>query len=237
MSVAETLQKNLSSIHDSIAAACQRSGRDPSSVRLVAVTKYAEWEWVQELSRLHSTFGENRPQQLAERQALLPQVEWHLIGQLQRNKVKQALQHAAMIHSVDSLRLLQEIVKVARGLNLRPRLLLQVNVSGEESKSGFTPDELRSSWPEITEHSESVSIEGLMTMAPETDDLSIVRPVFAGLRLLRDELAVRPESQQRRISLPELSMGMSGDYVPAIEEGATLVRIGSRVFEGCEVQP
>ncbi len=150
MSVAETLQKNLSSILDSIAAACQRSGRDPSSVRLVAVTKYAEWEWVQELSRLHSTFiGENRPQQLAERQALLPQVEWHLIGQLQRNKVKQALQHAAMIHSVDSLRLLQEIVKVARGLNLRPRLLLQVNVSGEESKSGFTPDELRSSWPEI----------------------------------------------------------------------------------------
>ncbi len=243
MSVAETLQKNLTSIHDSIAAACQRSGRDPSSVRLVAVTKYAEWEWVQELSRLHSTFGENRPQQLAERQALLPQVEWHLIGQLQRNKVKQALQHAAMIHSVDSLRLLQEIVKVVceicrsrsslvLGLNLRPRLLLQVNVSGEESKSGFTPDELRSSWPEITEHSESVSIEGLMTMAPETDDLSIVRPVFAGLRLLRDELAVRPESQQRRISLPELSMGMSGDYVPAIEEGATLVRIGSRVFEG-----
>ena len=266
MFVAETLQKNLSSIHDSIAAACQRSGRDPSSVRLVAVTKYAEWEWVQELSRLHSTFGENRPQQLAERQALLPQVEWHLIGQLQRNKVKQALQHAAMIHSVDSLRLLQEIVKVARsevakkmgqaphkaeqspcfeglrsepvpffrglGLNLRPRLLLQVNVSGEESKSGFTPDELRSSWSEITEHSESVSIEGLMTMAPETDDLSIVRPVFAGLRTLRDELAVRPESQQRRISLPELSMGMSGDYVPAIEEGATLVRIGSRVFEG-----
>lgn len=232
MSVAETLQKNLSSIHDSIAAACQRSGRDPSSMRLVAVTKYAEWEWVQELSRLHVTFGENRPQQLAERQTLLPQVEWHLIGQLQRNKVKQALQHAAMIHSVDFLRLLQEIVKVARGLNLRPRLLLQVNVSGEESKSGFTPDELRSSWPEIAEHSESVSIEGLMTMAPETDDLSIVRPVFAGLRTLRDELAVRPESQQRRISLPELSMGMSGDYVPAIEEGATLVRIGSRVFEG-----
>lgn len=232
MSVAEALQKNLSSIHDSIAAACQRSGRDPSSVRLVAVTKYADWQWVQELSRLHGTFGENRPQQLAERQALLPQVEWHLIGQLQRNKVKQALQHAAMIHSVGSLRLLQEIVKVARGLNLRTRLLLQVNVSGEESKSGFTPDELRSSWLQIAEYSEFVSIDGLMTMAPETDDLSIVRPVFAGLRTLRDELAVRPESQQRRISLPELSMGMSGDYVPAIEEGATLVRIGSRVFEG-----
>lgn len=232
MSVAETLQKNLTSIHDSIAAACQRSGRDPSSVRLVAVTKYAEWQWVQELSRLHSTFGENRPQQLAERQALLPHVEWHLIGQLQRNKVKQALQHAMMIHSVDSLRLLQEIVKVARGLNLRPRLLLQVNVSGEESKSGFSPEELGSSWPEIAQHSESVSIEGLMTMAPETDDLSIICPIFAGLRMLRDELAARPESQQCRISLPELSMGMSGDYVPAIEEGATLVRIGSRVFEG-----
>ncbi|MFN9719436.1 MAG: YggS family pyridoxal phosphate-dependent enzyme [Planctomycetota bacterium] len=232
MSVSETLQKNLKSIRDSIAAACHGVGRHPCSVRLVAVTKYAEWEWVQELSRLHSTFGENRPQQLAERQALLPQVEWHLIGQLQRNKVKQALQHAAMIHSVDSLRLLQEIVKAAHGLKVRPSLLLQVNVSGEESKSGFASDELRSLWPEITEHVESVSIEGLMTMAPETDDLSIVRPVFAGLRMLRNELAAHPDSRQRRISLPELSMGMSGDYVPAIEEGATLVRIGSRVFAG-----
>ena len=120
MSIADTLQANLDAIRSEIAAACLRSSRDPSNVRLVAVTKYAEWPWVQELSRLHTTFGENRPQQLAERQPLLPHVEWHLIGQLQRNKVRPALLHAAMIHSVDSVRLLERIA-------LRRIALVRVN--------------------------------------------------------------------------------------------------------------
>lgn len=228
------LQANLSAVRNQIADACQRSGRDAASVQLVAVTKYAQWEWVQALSRLHSVFGENRPQQLSERHALLPDVQWHLIGQLQRNKVKLALQHAALIHSVDSLRLLSRIIEVGQSVSMRPRILLQANVTGEASKSGFRPDELRDAWPEILAGSERIQIEGLMTMAADSDDPETARPAFQSLRRLRDELASRMDSQQHHVSLTELSMGMSGDFVQAVEEGATLVRIGSRLFEGME---
>lgn len=264
MTLSQTLQSNLAAIHADIAAACERSKRDPANVRLVVVTKYAQWPWVEELSRLHQTFGENRPQRLVERQPMLPAVEWHLIGQLQRNKVRPALLHAAMIHSVDSLKLLERIAQVAtelkkvsgtleaagdatantvpessrHGVQITadrvPRLLLQVNVSGEASKSGFAPDELRSSWPGILSFASRVPIVGLMTMAEEFADPEHARPTFRALRELRDELAARDDSRSAGVALPELSMGMSGDFVPAVEAGATLVRIGSRVFAGLE---
>jgi pyridoxal phosphate enzyme (YggS family) len=234
MAITEILKRNLHSILQEIDSACRRSGRATESVQLVAVTKYAEWAWVQALSTLHCAFGENRPQQLSERQPLLPDVEWHLIGQLQRNKVRLALEHAAMIHSVDSLRLLERIAEVALSLKIQPRILLQVNVSGESAKSGFSAEELYAAWPAVLDFADQVRIEGLMTMAAESENPEDARPVFRLLRELRDTLTARADSVDAGLSLPELSMGMSGDFVPAVEEGATLIRIGSKIFEGLQ---
>ncbi|MEQ9410533.1 MAG: YggS family pyridoxal phosphate-dependent enzyme [Fuerstiella sp.] len=228
----ETLSTNLATVHSQIAAACSRSGRSPDAIRLVAVTKYAEWPWVQALASLHSIFGENRPQQLAERAPRLPDVQWHLIGQLQRNKARLAVQHAAMIHSIDSLKLLSRLADVASEMQRFPELLLQVNVSGEESKSGFAVDELVEAWPRIAALSRTLNIVGLMTMAPASEDPEAARPTFRHLAELRDRLTRMPPSADYGLTLPELSMGMSGDYVVALEEGATIVRIGSRLFEG-----
>ncbi|MCA9060462.1 MAG: YggS family pyridoxal phosphate-dependent enzyme [Planctomycetaceae bacterium] len=225
------LQQNLQQIQFQIAEACRRSSRDPGDIRLVAVTKYAQWEWVTALAGLHSVFGENRPQQLAERQQLLPDVQWHLIGQLQRNKVRLALQHAACIHSVDSLKLLERIALIAEELNIRPPVLLEVNISGEESKSGFSAAELRSCWDQIIDVARHMQISGMMTMAPASDDPQAARPYFTALRELRDVLQQRSPAE---ICLNELSMGMSGDFEIAVEEGATLVRIGSALFEGLD---
>ena len=226
------IERNLQQLKLQIEQACVRSRRMPSSVQIVAVTKYAEWSWVEALSQLHGVFGENRPQQLAEREALLPNIEWHLIGQLQRNKVKLALQHASVIHSVDSLRLLKRIAEVGRELDILPRVLLQVNVTGEASKSGFTPEELRSAWAQLLQLARLIRIDGLMTMARPSEDPEDARPAFSALRRLRDELAGRSESQDATVRLPDLSMGMSHDFAQAVEEGATLIRVGSRLFEG-----
>jgi pyridoxal phosphate enzyme (YggS family) len=232
--VREQLSQNLNAILDEMHSACQRSGRDKSSVRLVAVTKYAEWPWVQELRCLYQTFGENRPQQLADRQEMLPEVEWHLIGQLQRNKVRLALQHATLIHSIDSLKLLERIEETASSMNKDAQVLLQVNASGEASKSGFTLEEIINEWPAILATTSRTRIIGLMTMAAESENPEEARPTFRKLRQLRDHLAAREDSREAGILLPELSMGMSGDFIPAIEEDATLVRIGSRIFQGLQ---
>jgi pyridoxal phosphate enzyme (YggS family) len=232
--VSQILHANLTAIIGEIHAACGRAGRSPNEVRLVVVTKYADWVWAEELSRLHDTFGENRPQQLADRQVRLPNVDWHLIGQLQRNKAKLAVQHAAMIHSVDSMKLLEKISETASSLNVRPEILLQVNISGEATKSGFSPEGLVNHWSDILMWRNFFQLGGLMTIAPDTDDPESARPWFRLLRQLRDQLASRSDSRQAGLLLPELSMGMSGDFVPAIEEGATLVRIGSRVFAGLD---
>ncbi|MCA9033810.1 MAG: YggS family pyridoxal phosphate-dependent enzyme [Planctomycetaceae bacterium] len=234
--IRSVIETNLRDVRGQIAAAQARSENAADVVQVVAVTKYANWDWVQALSSLHDVFGENRPQQLAERQNLMPRMQWHLIGQLQRNKARLAVSHASVIHSIDSIRLLARIVEIASENRSEscPSLLLQVNVTGEASKSGFSPDELRSTWDEILAFSGSVPIVGLMTMAEDTDDPGEARPAFTALRLLRDELAERSNSSGTALPLPHLSMGMSGDFVPAVEEGATLVRIGSRLFQGLE---
>jgi len=232
ITILDQLKQNLDAIHDQMRSASDRAGRDSGDVRLVAVTKYAEWPWVEALSQLHKTFGENRPQQLAERQALLPDCKWHLIGQLQRNKVKLALQHASVIHSIDSLKLLERVADVAAEMMLRPEVLIEVNLSHETTKAGFTEDELRRDWSQIVSFSPAVQIAGFMTMAAESENPEDARPTFKALRLLRDELQQTDISQAADLELRELSMGMSGDFVPAIEEGATMVRIGSRIFVG-----
>jgi pyridoxal phosphate enzyme (YggS family) len=173
--------------------------------------------------------GENRPQQLVERAGLVTGAQWHLVGQLQRNKVRSVLPHVALIHSVDSLRLLQRISDVSGELQRTTQLLLQVSVSGEASKQGIAPVELLRTWGEFAT-APHVSIAGLMTMAPLADDPEESRPTFRGLRELRDKLQRLP-GQPR---LPILSMGMSHDMDVAVEEGATLVRIGSALFEGLD---
>lgn len=222
----ETIQANVAAVKQRIQDAATRSGRMADDVTLVAVTKYAQDEWVASLSRFHPIFGENRPQQLAER---VPQfddsIQWHLIGQLQRNKVRLSLPLAHTIHSVDSWRLLDRIELIGTELELRPRVLIEVNVSGEAAKAGFTPETLREEAAKLTAL-KTVNVTGLMTMAPAGDAES-TRSVFSNLRELRDQLAA-----STGLELTELSMGMSGDFEVAIEEGATIVRVGSRLFEG-----
>jgi PLP dependent protein len=221
---------NLDAIRTRIAQAARRSGRRADNVRLIAVTKYARPEWVRALVDAGQLLlGESRPQQLIERAADLPDgIEWHLIGHLQRNKVRAVLPHAALIHSIDSVRLAERISELAGQLSLTSRVLLEVNVSGEGSKDGFVPETLHRQWPElrVLPH---LQIAGLMTMAPASDDPQDARQTFAGLRKVRDRL--RHDSADPT-ELVELSMGMSGDFEVAVEEGATLVRVGSALFEG-----
>jgi pyridoxal phosphate enzyme (YggS family) len=221
---------NYRSILKRIESACSRANRSPDDVTLVAVTKYAQMEWVRELVRIGVLdLGESRPQQLVQRSPLLPEsVRWHMIGHLQRNKVRPVLGIAGLIHSVDSRRLLERVDALAAELNLKPRVLLEVNVSQESAKHGFLIDELVDAWTSLLDL-KNVCIEGLMTMAPHSSDPEDARDVFRGLRELRDRL--RDECSASP-PLDELSMGMSGDFEVAIEEGATLIRIGSGLFDG-----
>ena len=224
------ISSNLQQVRRRIEDACLGAGRPSSDVRLVAVTKYARLPWIRELTNLGvADLGESRPQQLLERTPQFANdVHWHLIGHLQRNKVRRVLPITTLIHSVDSLRLLTTIDQIAADLQIQPRLLLEVNVSGEAAKDGFSPDELWAGWSTVRE-CRNVKIEGLMTMAPDSDNPEASRPVFRALRQLRDKfVAALPPCGELR----ELSMGMSGDFEIAIEEGATLVRIGSELFRG-----
>lgn len=230
MPTSETIARNLSRLREQIASSCANVSRSPEDVRLVAVTKYAELEWVRALIELgQRRLGESRPQQLSERFEQLPDtVEWHMIGHLQRNKVRPVLETGAVIHSVDSEKLLRRIERIADELDLTVRIFLEVNISGEESKHGFAPDEVPAMLPVLAEcpHVETL---GLMTMAPYSDNPEDARPCFRQLRELQDRLnAERSDDRQ----LASLSMGMSGDFTVAIEEGATHVRIGSALFEG-----
>lgn len=224
------LSSNLHRVRERIAEACARARRSTDEVTLIAVTKYAELDWVRNLIDLGvEDLGESRPQQLIARAGQLPpHVCWHQIGHLQRNKADILLPVVSRIHSVDSLRLIEQLAKSADKRGCRPHILLEVNVSGETSKDGFTVDELLAAWPLILEH-DSVAVDGLMTMAPHEDDPAVARSAFRGLRELRNRLRNASGGCDH---LPDLSMGMSGDFEIGIEEGATLIRVGSSLFEG-----
>ena len=221
---------NLQSIRDRITRSCLRAGRAVDEVTLVAVTKYAELDWIQELIQLGCReLGEARPQQLVARaRSLDPEIRWHLIGHLQRNKAEDLLPIVHRIHSVDSVRLFDHLSKLSQKRERRTSILLEVNVSGESSKDGFDPVELLAVWPQL-QTCEALEISGLMTMAPQTDQVESARPVFRRLRELRDQLR---DAAGGRVLLPELSMGMSNDFEIGIEEGATIIRIGSSLFAG-----
>ncbi|MEW4489835.1 YggS family pyridoxal phosphate-dependent enzyme [Thalassoglobus sp. JC818] len=228
------LTDNLKNVVDTIESTCLRCDRDPSEIKLIAVTKYAPLEAVRELNRIGlRVYGENRPQQLVERAETLVKdsgwspSEWHLIGQLQRNKVRAVLPHVGLIHSIDSVKLLSHVDRVAEENGASPAVLLQVNTSGEESKSGFTPEKLLEDWEQITAF-DNVRLRGLMTMAPFTEETTRVRKTFSELRRILADLNATGQLP----SMTELSMGMSSDYQIAIEEGATMIRLGSTLFEG-----
>lgn len=219
----------VTAVRQEIAAACQRVGRDLPEVKLVAVSKNFPPETIMEAYRQGlNVLGENRVQELLSKKAQLPgDVEWHLIGSLQRNKVKDILGEVALIHSVDSLSLAREISKQAekRGTG-QARILLQVNVAEEASKHGFKTSEVLPAIKEISNLSR-IKLYGLMTIAPHTDDPERARPVFRQLKELSSKIA---ELELPNISMQELSMGMSKDFSVAIEEGATILRIGSNIF-------
>jgi len=217
-------------VTDRINAACSRVGRDAASVQLVAVTKYADLEWVQALRTLGITdLGESRPQQLLERAELLDaEIRWHLIGHLQRNKARKVLPMVAFTHSVDSLKLLTAIDRLVEELGISAQVLLEVNVSTEKSKDGFDVQELLSGWDTVL-NCQHVEVSGLMTMAPRSENIEDARPVFRELQNLRNQLRDRSNG---KLPLQELSMGMSGDFEIAIEEGATIVRLGSVLYNG-----
>jgi PLP dependent protein len=229
--ISERIAENLREVRERIGAAAVRSGRHSADVRLVAVTKYVGLAEIRAVVAAGcNDLGESRPQQLwqrAEELADLP-IRWHFIGHLQRNKVRRTLPTVSMVHSVDSARLAEAIDQTAVELALRVPVLLEVNTSGETAKGGFTPGEIEAELGRLAEF-RHLEIRGLMCMAALEGGLDEARRNFAELRALRDRLKVNCPAN---VGLDELSMGMSGDYEVAIEEGATIVRIGSALFEG-----
>ncbi len=204
-------------------AACARAHRAPSDVTLIAVSKTHPVSAIREAAAAGATdFGENYAQELAEKRAELPELRWHFIGRLQRNKAKLVAGHVVLIHAVDTVELAHELAKRAAG-TLQP-VLLSVNVAGEDTKGGVTP-ETASALARAVAAVPGIRLDGLMTMPPPADDPEASRPAFLALARLRDRLA-----QELGAPLPVLSMGMSGDFEVAIACGATHVRVGTAIF-------
>ncbi|CAH0122510.1 MULTISPECIES: YggS family pyridoxal phosphate-dependent enzyme [unclassified Paenibacillus] len=220
-----TLQQRMELVEERVKAACARSGRKRDEVEMIAVTKYVSLEKTASVLRhglLH--IGENRWQDAeAKWNALGDQGTWHFLGHLQTNKVKNVIGKFAYIHSLDRLSLAQELDKKAAAADLNIRCFIQVNVSGEESKYGLEPEQLIP-FVKALHSMPRLQVVGLMTMAPLTNEAEQTRPVFRGLRTLRDELNKLSITEQ---PIPHLSMGMSGDFEVAVEEGATWIRLGS----------
>lgn len=230
-SLVDRLRENLAAVREMVAAAARRSGRPSEAVRLVGVTKYVDPATTRLLAEagLHD-LGESRPQSLWEKASALADlpIRWHLIGHLQRNKIRRTLPLAALIHSGDSLRLLSALDDESRALGRVSEVLLEVNISGDANKHGFAPAEVAPALATIAGLT-SLKIRGLMAMASLEGDLFSARRDFAALRELRDSLMHNCPPQ---VELSDLSMGMSGDFEAAIAEGATIVRVGSALFEG-----
>lgn len=231
----QAIRDNLARTRDRMVAAAERAGRDPSEILLVGVSKYVSAALSAELVGAGCVdLGESRPQQLWDKAATAEfeaiDVRWHMIGHLQRNKVARTVPLVSLIHSVDSPRLIKAIDDAAREIGKRQAVLLEVNCSGDAEKHGFTEDEIREFLPQLAEF-ESVEVQGLMTMAAGSRDLAEAAANFATLRKLREELApLAPPG----VVLAELSMGMTADFEVAIAEGATIVRVGSALWEGVE---
>ncbi len=222
------IRENLAEVRSNIAKACEKVGREPSEVTLLAVSKTKPIEMIREaMAAGQRAFGENYVQEIEEKYAVLgDSADWHMIGHLQRNKVKYIIGKVSLIHSVDSLRLAEQIQKEAEKHSITVRVLLEVNVANEESKWGFTPDETVEAVKAVAAKP-NVHVCGLMTSAPITEDAESNRVYFRQLRKLFDDIkAMNIEN----VDMQVLSMGMTGDYTVAVEEGSTLVRVGTGIF-------
>ena len=224
----EDFKKNLEIIEENICNACKKAGRSRDEVTLIAVSKTKPVEDLQAVYDLNiRDFGENKVQELRDKIEVMPNdMKWHMIGHLQRNKVKYIIGKVELIHSVDSLRLAEEISKQAKKNNVNADILIEVNIGDEESKFGISTDEVIELVKDIAKL-ENISIKGLMCVAPYVVDSEENRPLFHKIK----DLSVDIMSENiDNVSMSILSMGMSNDYQVAIEEGATMVRIGSNLF-------
>lgn len=222
------IKDNYEEVERRIRRACDASGRNRNDVKLISVSKTKPVSDIKEAMECGAVvFGENKVQELTEKYDVLPKnLEWHMIGHLQRNKVKYIVGKVACIHSVDSLRLAEQIDAESRKSQVVTNILIEVNVAGEDTKFGVSPMETEALVREIS-HLEHVHICGLMTIAPYTIDAESNRIYFKKLR----ELAVDIEAKNiDNVSMRELSMGMTGDYEVAVEEGATMIRVGTGIF-------
>ncbi len=224
MSIAENLKR----IQERVAAAAKRAGRDPSAVKLISVTKTIDAERIREaVSAGAAVLGENRVQEAKEKIEKLGSIaSWHLIGHLQSNKAKYAVKLFDLIHSVDNIGLAREIDKQAAKINKVQDILIEVSIAGEAAKAGVAVSET-TALVRAASQLKNISIKGLMTVPPLLDNPEAVRPYFKKLREIAANIA------QENIpggSMQELSMGMSGDFEVGIEEGATMVRVGSAIF-------
>ena len=221
------IRENLEEVERRITAAAERSGRKRSDILLVAVTKTHPADMMNEAIRLGVTdIGENKPQEVRDKYDDVLPAKWHLIGHLQTNKVKYVIDKVCLIHSVDSVKLMDEIERQAEKHNVDMDILIQVNISGEETKSGISANEVE----ELLLHAGTlnrVKVKGLMTIAPKTDDSVTNTLHFDNMRQLFIDIQAK---KYDNVIMKYLSMGMSGDYETAIECGANVVRVGSAIF-------
>lgn len=222
------IAENLREVRQKIVSACEAVGRDPSEVTLIAVSKTKPVSMLMEAYEADARiFGENRVQEIMDKYPQLPgDIKWHMIGHLQRNKVKYIIDKAAMIHSVDSLRLAETIEQEAAAHQLRMPVLVEVNVAEEESKFGLNVSEVLP-FVETLSRYPHLEVRGLMTIAPFVDDPEENREIFRQLKKLSVDIGAK---NINNISMNVLSMGMTGDYEVAVQEGATMVRVGTGIF-------
>ena len=220
--------ENLIQVQKNIEEACKKVNRDPNEVTLIAVSKTKPVEMLKEAYEAGArVFGENKVQEIVDKYDQMPSdVKWHLIGHLQRNKVKYIVDKVAMIHSVDSLRLAETIEKEAEKKNVVVPILIEVNVAEEESKFGLKPEEVLSFIEQIADFSH-IQIKGLMTIAPYVENAEENREIFRELKKLSVDIAAK---NINNVTMSVLSMGMTGDYMVAVQEGATMVRVGTGIF-------
>ena len=222
------LKENLSVVEENIKKACEKAGRDRNEVTLIAVSKTKPVEMLEEVYDTGiRNFGENKVQEMCEKMDVLPKdIKWHMIGHLQRNKVKYIAGRTELIHSVDTYRLAEEINIQAKKKNIIIPILVEVNIAGEESKFGTSAEDAMLLVEDISKL-ENVRIKGLMTIAPYVEDAEENRPYFRKIKQLAVDIA---NKNIDNVSMEILSMGMTGDYEVAIEEGATMVRVGTGIF-------
>lgn len=224
----EYIKGNLEEIKDRIRRTCERCGRKPEEITLVAVSKTVDLPQIEySLTLGIGHLGENKPQEIVRKQPLIHgQAQWHMIGNLQSNKVRHIVDKVAMIQSVDSFKLAQEISKRATALNRSVPILLQVNIGSEEQKGGIEIGALKETLVEISKLP-GLHIQGLMCIAPFLEDVEAVRPYFKKMKSLFDEIR---KMEYNSVDMLHLSMGMTHDFEVAIEEGATIIRVGTGIY-------